>query len=477
MNARIQVEHPVTETVTGIDLVAEQIAIAEGRPLRFAQETSSSPATRSSAASTPRTGRTSSGPSPGTVTAAVCPVGRGHPRRHPHRSAARRVPPYYDSLLGEADRRTAPTARTALARLRATRSTRCRDRGRRPRTSPARALIADPDVRRRRRRHDLLRASWTARPLRGAMAESTRRRLAARRQPEPLGRHRPRRPRTMLEIAPLLDRVGFRALDFTLATAHGRRRAHAPGGPVGAHPADPRRRCRDTTLQFIGTGCASSPGRRSHPEFMRAGLRPAGRSTASSASSCWTRCTTWTPLAAPRAAARRPAASEIDRRADLHDQRRPRRRLLRGLRRAARGRPDTSTASTSRTRPACCTPERARTLLPAVQAALGGKPLELHSHATIGLSPLTYMVAAELGVDGAPRRQRRRSATARRCPRRRRRSPTCASTGTRVDVDDRAARRWSRDYFDARWPRRRAAGRARRRTSTPRSCATRSPAA
>jgi oxaloacetate decarboxylase (Na+ extruding) subunit alpha len=44
------------------------------------------------------------------------------------------------------------------------------------------------------------------------------------------------------------------------------------------------------------------------------------------------------------------------------------------------------------------TPERARTLLPAVQARLGTTPLELHSHCTIGLSPLTYLAAAELGV-------------------------------------------------------------------------------
>jgi oxaloacetate decarboxylase alpha subunit len=45
------------------------------------------------------------------------------------------------------------------------------------------------------------------------------------------------------------------------------------------------------------------------------------------------------------------------------------------------------------------TPERARTLIPAVRARIGSKPLELHSHCTIGLSPLTYMTAAELGID------------------------------------------------------------------------------
>jgi oxaloacetate decarboxylase alpha subunit len=44
------------------------------------------------------------------------------------------------------------------------------------------------------------------------------------------------------------------------------------------------------------------------------------------------------------------------------------------------------------------TPERARTLIPAIHAQLGGKPLEVHSHCTIGLSSMSYMVAAELGV-------------------------------------------------------------------------------
>ena len=45
------------------------------------------------------------------------------------------------------------------------------------------------------------------------------------------------------------------------------------------------------------------------------------------------------------------------------------------------------------------TPERARTLIPAVRARIGAKALELHSHCTIGLAPLTYMTAAELGID------------------------------------------------------------------------------
>ena len=62
MNARIQVEHPVTEAVTGIDLIAEQIAIADGSGLRLRQSEVRTMDAPSNAGSTPRTIATSSGP-------------------------------------------------------------------------------------------------------------------------------------------------------------------------------------------------------------------------------------------------------------------------------------------------------------------------------------------------------------------------------------------------------------------------------
>jgi acetyl-CoA carboxylase biotin carboxylase subunit len=100
MNARIQVEHPVTEMVTGVDLVAEQIAIAEGRPLRLGQADVTTVGhaveCRINAEDWTRDFR----PSPGTVTRATFPVGEGI-RVDTHIEAGTTVPPRYDSLLAK----------------------------------------------------------------------------------------------------------------------------------------------------------------------------------------------------------------------------------------------------------------------------------------------------------------------------------------------------------------------------------------
>ena len=78
VNARIQVEHPVTEAVTGIDIVAEQLAVAEGRPLRLKQDdvtfAGHAIEVRLNAEDPDQDFR----PSPGTVTRAVFPVGAHH---------------------------------------------------------------------------------------------------------------------------------------------------------------------------------------------------------------------------------------------------------------------------------------------------------------------------------------------------------------------------------------------------------------
>jgi acetyl-CoA carboxylase biotin carboxylase subunit len=115
MNARIQVEHPVTEAVTGVDLVAEQIAIAEGTGLRLAQ----SEIVRSGCAIECRINAEDPArdfqPSPGVVRAAVWPGGPGI-RVDTHIEAGSSVPLFYDSLLGKIIAH-APDRPAALAKL------------------------------------------------------------------------------------------------------------------------------------------------------------------------------------------------------------------------------------------------------------------------------------------------------------------------------------------------------------------------
>ena len=116
LNARIQVEHPVTEEITGLDLVAEQIAIAERRGLRLSQagvDFGGHAIECRIIAEDPAAGFR---PSPGTVTGAVFPAGPGI-RVDTHIQAGSAVPPEYDSLLAKLVVSGADRAQ-ALARLR-----------------------------------------------------------------------------------------------------------------------------------------------------------------------------------------------------------------------------------------------------------------------------------------------------------------------------------------------------------------------
>jgi acetyl-CoA carboxylase, biotin carboxylase subunit len=100
MNARIQVEHPVTEAISGLDLVAEQIAVAEGRPLRLAQGDVALAGHAIECRINAEDPAAGFRPSPGTVTRAVFPTGPGI-RVDTHLQAGSAVPPGYDSLLAK----------------------------------------------------------------------------------------------------------------------------------------------------------------------------------------------------------------------------------------------------------------------------------------------------------------------------------------------------------------------------------------
>jgi acetyl-CoA carboxylase biotin carboxylase subunit len=99
MNTRLQVEHPVTEAITGIDLVREQIRIAAGLPLSFTQEEIEFEGHAIECrinAENPRT----FAPSPGLVTDFHAPGGLGV-RLDSALYAGYAFPPYYDSLAGK----------------------------------------------------------------------------------------------------------------------------------------------------------------------------------------------------------------------------------------------------------------------------------------------------------------------------------------------------------------------------------------
>jgi acetyl-CoA carboxylase biotin carboxylase subunit len=151
VNARIQVEHPVTEAITGIDIVAEQIAIAEGRPLRLTQGdvafAGHAIEVRVNAEDPDRDFR----PSPGVVTRAVFPASTltagpagtaaGQVRVDTHLQAGAAVPPHYDSLLAKVIARGADRGE-ALAALRGALD-RCRIEGVTSNLDLQRTVLAD----------------------------------------------------------------------------------------------------------------------------------------------------------------------------------------------------------------------------------------------------------------------------------------------------------------------------------------------
>jgi len=115
MNTRVQVEHPVTEAITGVDIIKEQISVAEGNKLRFTQDeirvTGHAFECRINAED-PVTFM----PSPGVISQYHPPGGLGV-RMDTHIYNGYRVPPYYDSMIAKLIVR-GNSRESAMARMR-----------------------------------------------------------------------------------------------------------------------------------------------------------------------------------------------------------------------------------------------------------------------------------------------------------------------------------------------------------------------
>jgi oxaloacetate decarboxylase alpha subunit len=198
-----------------------------------------------------------------------------------------------------------------------------------------------------------------------------------------------------LAIAPIMDRIGLQAIDFTSST-------HM-GIAVRTHKENPweliramRAAAPHTPLQFITTGFRFISWESSDPEFMRL----AYRTLVANGIQRFALIDPMHDLEALLAGARmiREEGGEVLAGltytvSAVHDDTFYA-AFADGLGRS----PDVARVYV-KDPTGLLTPERARTLIPAVRARLRGKPLELHSHCTIGLAPLSYMVGAELGVD------------------------------------------------------------------------------
>jgi len=145
VNARIQVEHPVTEAITGLDLVAEQIWIAEGRPLRLRQDDVDFAGHAIECRLNAEDPARGFAPSPGTVTAATFPAGPAI-RVDTYVQAGSAVPPHYDSLLAKVITR-GDCRDQAIAAMRGALD-RCQVTGIATNVALHQALIATPEFRR-----------------------------------------------------------------------------------------------------------------------------------------------------------------------------------------------------------------------------------------------------------------------------------------------------------------------------------------
>ena len=115
VNARIQVEHPVTEMVTGIDLIKQQIRVASGEPLPLTQDRYRAARRGHRMPHQCRESEANFRPSPGKIERLIVPGGFGV-RFDSHVYSGYVVPPYYDSMIGKLIVHQ-PTRAEAIARM------------------------------------------------------------------------------------------------------------------------------------------------------------------------------------------------------------------------------------------------------------------------------------------------------------------------------------------------------------------------
>jgi len=115
MNTRVQVEHPITEAITGVDIVKEQLRIAAGEPLGYRQE-DIQPRGHAIECRINAEDPTNFLPCPGKIDQVHLPGGPGI-RVDTHIYSGYRVPPYYDSMIGKLIA-YGENRKTAIARMR-----------------------------------------------------------------------------------------------------------------------------------------------------------------------------------------------------------------------------------------------------------------------------------------------------------------------------------------------------------------------